>query len=180
MKLFGCLAAVKMQLAWSIRALDVKNGQVVWDQAIGDRKDGFGLTGGPLVARGKVMVGTIGRAAGGNVIVALDAATGKEAWRFHVIARPGEPGGNSWNGLPLNARAGPMRRTSALTTVSCLCSKARAGSKKSLQLTLSRCWPPRRDRHLPADATPAAVAAIKRCAISFGCRQQTFNGPHRL
>jgi alcohol dehydrogenase (cytochrome c) len=45
------------------------------------------------------MVGTIGRAAGGKVIVALDAATGKEAWRFHVIARPGEPGGNSWNGL---------------------------------------------------------------------------------
>ena len=59
-------------------ALDVKNGRVVWDQAIGNRKDGFGLTGGPLVARGKVMVGTIGRAAGGNVIVALDAATGKK------------------------------------------------------------------------------------------------------
>src|SRR6516162_6810794 len=89
-----------------IVALDVKNGQVVWDQAIGNRKDGFGLTGGPLVARGKVMVGTIGRAAGGNVIVALDAATGKEAWRFHVIARPGEPGGNSWNGLPLDKRNG--------------------------------------------------------------------------
>src|ERR1700722_1144097 len=75
-----------MRLAWSIRALEVKNGQVVWDQAIGDRKDGFGLTGGPLVARGKVMVGTIGRAAGGNVILALDAATRKEAWRFHVLA----------------------------------------------------------------------------------------------
>jgi alcohol dehydrogenase (cytochrome c) len=89
-----------------IVALDVKNGQVVWDQAIGDRKDGFGLTGGPLVARGKVMVGTIGRAAGGNVIVALDAATGKEEWRFHVIARPGEPGGNSWNGLPLDKQNG--------------------------------------------------------------------------
>jgi alcohol dehydrogenase (cytochrome c) len=89
-----------------IVALDVKSGQVVWDQAVGDRKGGFGLTGGPLVARGKVMVGTIGRAAGGNVIVALDAATGKEAWRFHVIARPGEPGGNSWNGLPLDKRNG--------------------------------------------------------------------------
>jgi alcohol dehydrogenase (cytochrome c) len=87
-------------------ALDVKNGQVVWDQAIGNRKDGFGLTGAPLVARGKVMVGTIGRAAGGNVIVALDAATGKEAWRFHVIARPGEPGGGSWNGLSLDKRNG--------------------------------------------------------------------------
>jgi alcohol dehydrogenase (cytochrome c) len=90
----------------NIVALDIKNGNVVWDQAIGDRKDGFGLTGGPLVTRGKVMVGTIGRAAGGNVIVALDATTGKEAWRFHVIARPGEPGGNSWNGLPLDKRNG--------------------------------------------------------------------------
>jgi len=87
-------------------ALDIKTGNVVWDQAIGDRKDGFGITGGPLVARGKVMIGTIGRAAGGNVIVALDAATGKEAWRFHVIARPGEPGGNSWNDLPLDKRNG--------------------------------------------------------------------------
>src|SRR5215831_17699482 len=89
-----------------IVALDVRTGQVVWDQAIGSRKEGFGVTGGPLVARGKVMLGTIGRAAGGNVIVALDAATGKEAWRFHVIARPGEPGGNSWNGVPLDKRTG--------------------------------------------------------------------------
>ena len=89
-----------------IVALDVRTGHVVWDQAIGSRKEGFGVTGGPLVARGKVMLGTIGRAAGGNVIVALDAATGKEAWRFHVIARPGEPGGNSWNGVPLDKRTG--------------------------------------------------------------------------
>ena len=47
------------------------------------------MTGGPLVARGKVMVGTTGRAEGGNYIVALDAETGKEAWRFYTIARPG-------------------------------------------------------------------------------------------
>jgi alcohol dehydrogenase (cytochrome c) len=89
-----------------IVALDVKTGKVVWDQAIAVRKDGYAMTGGPLVAKGKVMIGTIGRAPGGNVIVALDAATGKEAWRFNVIARPGEPGGNSWNGLPLEKRSG--------------------------------------------------------------------------
>ena len=89
-----------------IVALDVKTGNVVWDQAVAVRKDGYAMTGGPLVAKGKVMVGTIGRAPGGNVIVALDAATGKEAWRFNVIARPGEPGGNSWNGLPLEKRSG--------------------------------------------------------------------------
>ncbi len=64
------------------------------------------MTGGPLVARGKVMVGTTGRAEGGNYIAALDAETGKEAWRFYTIARPGEPGGNSWNGLPLEKRNG--------------------------------------------------------------------------
>jgi alcohol dehydrogenase (cytochrome c) len=46
-----------------IVALDVRTGHVVWDQAIGSRKEGFGVTGGPLVARGKVMLGTIGRAA---------------------------------------------------------------------------------------------------------------------
>jgi alcohol dehydrogenase (cytochrome c) len=89
-----------------IVALDVKTGKVVWDQAIAERRNGYAMTGGPLVAKGKVMVGTIGRAPGGNVIVALDAATGREAWRFNVIARPGEPGGNSWNGLPLEKRSG--------------------------------------------------------------------------
>jgi alcohol dehydrogenase (cytochrome c) len=89
-----------------IVALDVKTGREVWDQAIGDPKTGIRLTGGTLVARGKVMVGTTGRIEGGNYIVALDAETGKEAWRFYSIARPDEKGGNSWNALPLEKRNG--------------------------------------------------------------------------
>jgi alcohol dehydrogenase (cytochrome c) len=89
-----------------IVALDVKTGKVVWDHAVGDFATGLRLTGGPLVAKGKVMVGTTGRAPGGNYVVALDAATGAEAWRFHSIVPPGEPGGNSWNGLPLEKRNG--------------------------------------------------------------------------
>jgi PQQ-dependent dehydrogenase (methanol/ethanol family) len=89
-----------------IVALDIKTGKVVWDHQVGDFKDGFRMTGGPLVAKGKVMIGTGGRAAGGNYIVGLDAQTGQEAWRFNVIARPGEPGGGSWNGLPLEKRNG--------------------------------------------------------------------------
>jgi alcohol dehydrogenase (cytochrome c) len=87
-------------------ALNAKTGDVVWDHAVADPKAGYGMTGGPLVANNKVMIGTTGRAPGGNFIVALDAATGKEAWRFYTIARPGEPGGNSWNGLPLDKRNG--------------------------------------------------------------------------
>ena len=89
-----------------IVALDVKTGQVIWDQAVADSKAGYRMTGGPLVARGKVMIGTTGRAEGGNIIAALDAETGKEAWRFYTIARPDEHGGNSWNGLPLEKRNG--------------------------------------------------------------------------
>jgi hypothetical protein len=33
-------------------ALEVKTGKVAWDQAL-TREKGFGLTGGPLVAKGK-------------------------------------------------------------------------------------------------------------------------------
>lgn len=87
-------------------ALDAKTGQVVWDQPIAEPDSGFGLSGGPLVAAGRVMQGINGQAPGGAYIVGLDADTGAEVWRFYSIARPGEPGGNSWNGLPLEKRSG--------------------------------------------------------------------------
>ena len=91
-----------------IVALDIKTGKVIWDTEIDDVEKGIRMTGGPLVARGKVMVGTGGfrDVKGGPYVVALDAETGEEAWRFHTIARPGEPGGNSWNGMPLEERSG--------------------------------------------------------------------------
>ena len=87
-------------------ALDVKTGRVVWDQEIVDAKEGFRITGGTLVAQGKVMIGTTGRVAGGNFIVALDAETGRRAWQFNTVAQPGENGGDSWNGLPQEKRNG--------------------------------------------------------------------------
>jgi alcohol dehydrogenase (cytochrome c) len=88
-------------------ALQAKTGDVVWDQAIQDSKEtGWQLTGGPLIAKGKVIVGTGGQRPGGNSIVALDLQTGKEVWRFHSIAQPGEAGGNSWNGLAADKRSG--------------------------------------------------------------------------
>lgn len=86
-------------------ALDVKTGRVVWDEALA-AETGFNLTGGPLVAKGKVMIGTGGRVPGKNYIVALDAQTGKFAWRFNTIAQPGEPGGETWNGHTAEERNG--------------------------------------------------------------------------
>jgi alcohol dehydrogenase (cytochrome c) len=86
-------------------ALDVKTGDVVWDSALADYTKGYQTTGGPLVAKGKVMQGVAGQAPGGNFIIALDAETGKETWRFHSIAQTGEPG-DSWNDLPNEKRNG--------------------------------------------------------------------------
>ncbi len=88
-----------------IVALDVKTGAVIWDSPVVDYKKNYQLTGGPLVARGKVMQGVGGQSPGGNFIVALDAETGAEVWRFHTIAQSGEPG-DSWNGLPNEKRNG--------------------------------------------------------------------------
>lgn len=83
----------------NVVALDVRSGKVAWEQAVGDPAARMRMTGGTLVARGVVMVGTTGRAGGGNYIVALDAETGAERWRFNTIPPPDAPGGHTWNGL---------------------------------------------------------------------------------
>ncbi|HMA11368.1 MAG TPA: PQQ-binding-like beta-propeller repeat protein [Steroidobacteraceae bacterium] len=91
-------------------ALDARSGRVLWDRAInsGAANSGLQLSSGPLVARGVVMIGaSLGLAnKGGCFIVALDAATGAEKWRFQTVARPGTPGGDSWNGAPVDERFG--------------------------------------------------------------------------
>ncbi len=86
-------------------ALDVKTGRVVWDQPLVEER-GFNVSGGPLVAKGKVMIGTSGRVGGKNYIVALDAETGNFAWRFNTIAQPGELGGDTWNDHTAEERNG--------------------------------------------------------------------------
>ena len=87
-------------------ALDVKTGRVVWDQPVTDANPRWSLTGGPLIADGVVIQGIQGQVKGGACVVGLDAESGKELWRFHTIARPGQPGGDSWNGLPVEKRSG--------------------------------------------------------------------------
>lgn len=64
------------------------------------------MTAGPLVVKGKVIQGTSGCAAGGCPIIALDAETGAEAWRFYTVAKSGQPGGDTWNELPDDQRFG--------------------------------------------------------------------------
>lgn len=99
-------------------ALDMRTGRLLWDQEIITAAEGmhagevdgvaYHISGGPIVAHGKVIIGvSLGiNTAGGDFIVGLDAASGRELWRFHTIARPGQPGGDSWNGAPYNQRYG--------------------------------------------------------------------------
>ena len=64
---------------------------------------------GAIIAKGKIIQGMGACFApypGGCFLLGLDAATGKELWRFNTIARPGQPGGDSWNGAPVNERYG--------------------------------------------------------------------------
>jgi len=92
-------------------ALNVKTGAVVWDQQVlgpQETQHHLHLDGGPIVVHGKVIMGASGcnTYPGGCFIVGLDAQTGNLAWRFDTIARPGQPGGDSWNGAPVEQRFG--------------------------------------------------------------------------
>jgi len=90
-------------------ALDVRTGQQLWDHQVElDGEDGHWFKSAPVIANGKAIIGLTGRQAveGGNFILAVDLESGEEAWRFWTIARPDEPGGDTWNGLPLDQRTG--------------------------------------------------------------------------
>src|SRR6476659_8986882 len=92
-----------------IVAIDARTGKRVWETTVADSKLGYGYTSGPIIVRGKVMAGLTGCARYKYdvcFITGHDAATGKELWRTSTIARPGEPGGDTWGDLPLTFRAG--------------------------------------------------------------------------
>ena len=89
-------------------ALDARTGEPRWETQVGNAADGFNYTSGPIVAGDKIVSGSRGCRAFGQrcFITAHDARTGRELWRTFTIAAPGEPGGDTWGGLPLELRAG--------------------------------------------------------------------------
>ncbi len=108
MAIFGDTLIVATSDAHLI-ALNVNTGKVTWDRAVADWTKGWRYTGGPMVAGGKIIQGMSGcgnAQPGGCFISGHDPQNGAEAWRFYSIARPGEPGGDTWNGIPLEKRHG--------------------------------------------------------------------------
>lgn len=90
-------------------ALDARTGAERWDVEIADSDLGYSNTSGPIVADGVVVNGITGCGRffeDSCFISGHDAVTGAELWRTYTIARPGEPGGDSWGDLPLEFRGG--------------------------------------------------------------------------
>jgi len=80
-------------------ALDAKTGREVWTTTVADNKAAYYISLAPLIAGGKLMVGTSGGEFGiRGFVAALDLDTGKELWRTYTIPAPGEPGSETWSG----------------------------------------------------------------------------------
>src|SRR3989449_6502522 len=78
-------------------ALDAKNGKEAWKSKVAEWKDGFSLTGAPLVANGVLITGISGAEFGvRGFIDGWDPETGKQLWRHYTIPARGEKGNETW------------------------------------------------------------------------------------
>ncbi|HLQ92973.1 MAG TPA: PQQ-dependent dehydrogenase, methanol/ethanol family [Xanthobacteraceae bacterium] len=78
-------------------ALDARTGKEVWTAKVEDYQKGYYMSLAPLVADGKVMVGSSGGEFGvRGFLSAYDAETGTEAWKTFTVPEPGQPGSETW------------------------------------------------------------------------------------
>ena len=88
--------------------LDIDTGEIAWETKIFDYQvNPVGHSSGPIIANGQVISGRSCRPQGGPescVILSHDARTGEELWRRRTIPAPGEPGDETWGGVPYEQR----------------------------------------------------------------------------
>ena len=91
----------------AVFGVDAQTGKIVWETQILDPKKPANASSGPIIAKGKVISGRQCQPGAGHegcIITAHDAKTGKELWRTSTIPKPGEPGDETWGGVPLEQR----------------------------------------------------------------------------
>lgn len=90
-----------------IDAINLKDGSKAFEASLFDADSGNGPSSGVgIAAEGKIIAGVDCETGKRCFVGALDARTGERAWRFYTTANPGEPGGDTWEGLPPEKRGG--------------------------------------------------------------------------
>ncbi len=85
-------------------ALDAKTGKELWEVNRGGDLYATNTTG-PIVVNGVIIAGSnCQEAPFACFVTGNDAQTGKELWRNTVIPKKGEPGDETWGGMPFDQR----------------------------------------------------------------------------
>ena len=85
------------QLDGEVVALDQQTGKPVWTRQLVQWQLGQTITAAPIYVDGTIYIGVVGAEFGTrSFLQALDAATGKQVWRWYTTAGPGDPGGDTW------------------------------------------------------------------------------------
>jgi alcohol dehydrogenase (cytochrome c) len=78
-------------------ALDARTGRIRWTTTVAENREGYYMTLAPLIADGKVLIGTSGGELGiRGFLAAFDPETGKPLWKTYTVPAPGEPGSDTW------------------------------------------------------------------------------------
>ncbi len=89
-------------------ALNRFTGELVWDTEMADWHLNYFATSAPLAVGNLVVAGTGGGEHGARgFLAAFDQATGKEAWRFWTVPKPGEPASETWQGKGIEHGGAP-------------------------------------------------------------------------
>src|SRR5258706_782848 len=87
-------------------ALEAKTGKKIWDNVIADTSYGEFASAAPVAWNGMVFMGIAGSDWGiRGRVMAYDAQTGRELWRFNTIPRGKEVGADTWK-IPDSAAIG--------------------------------------------------------------------------
>jgi alcohol dehydrogenase (cytochrome c) len=87
-------------------AIDAATGKLLWKDVVGDPRLGESLAAAPLAWQGIVYEGVAGGELGvKGRVMAYDAATGRELWRFDTIPTGNQVGAKSWKN-PKTAKTG--------------------------------------------------------------------------
>jgi alcohol dehydrogenase (cytochrome c) len=89
-----------------LASFNAETGEKVWDVKVGDVAVGEFLSSAPIARRGRVFVGLAGGDWGiRGRVMAFDAVTGEQRWRFYTIPLGPERGAETWH-IPETAERG--------------------------------------------------------------------------